>query len=324
MLTIFCLCSAYFLTAGLDVKHHKMKKNDDRAIESTALRKRPVSSENSIEKTDTITIEGVVVSVNDTIVYGIDRVDLSIDVGRKTVELSDDKYLHETLYSLNKKLKVTYTVVKTRKEVDMMVNGVTVYYDRVSVRDTSNANKVTGVLTILDYGGALPGRYSITSADGSETMILHYVDDTYQTAHDGKDVVVYYATEVVNMVADLSFLEPDEINRESKGDTILVKHQPFRAKSKYQTKLSIVKVKNDSRCPTGVQCKWAGNAEVLFKVKYPNNQASTFTLNTNERMKSGVEVNGYYYELIKLKPYPKQGKYILQTSYKAQILIEKR
>ena len=123
-----------------------------------------------------------------------------------------------------------------------------------------------------------------------------------------------------------STAQPIEINEKQiqNGDALMVKHHPRFAKSKFQTKLTILKVKNDSRCPTEVQCKWAGNAEILIEVKHPNTKASTFTLNTNDRMESEVEIDGYYYKLIKLTPYPKLESVILQSSYKAEILVEKR
>jgi hypothetical protein len=107
-------------------------------------------------------------------------------------------------------------------------------------------------------------------------------------------------------------------------DTLIVKHKPVYTKSKFETSLSIVEVKNDSRCPIDLQCKWGGNAEVLLKIKHPNNKDTTFILNTHQKFESEKLVYGYNYKLIELTPYPKAGFGIIQANYKAHIIIEKR
>lgn len=105
----------------------------------------------------------------------------------------------------------------------------------------------------------------------------------------------------------------------------MVRHTPIYITSKFGTKLSILEVRNDSRCPTDAQCKWAGNAEVFLKIKLPNSTDTTFVLNTYQNYESDKEIHGYSYRLIELTPYPKVGGVgILQANYKARIRIEKR
>ena len=112
-------------------------------------------------------------------------------------------------------------------------------------------------------------------------------------------------------------------NQSAITDTLIVKHKLY-TKSKFETKLSIVEVKSDSRCPTDVTCKWGGNAVVSLKIKHPNNKDTTFILNTHQKYESEKEIYGYNYKLIELTPYPQTGVGILQANYKAHILIEKR
>jgi len=123
------------------------------------------------------------------------------------------------------------------------------------------------------------------------------------------------------------FTQPIESSKKTSEltDNIIVKHSPFNTKSTFGPVLTLEKVKSDSRCPTNVTCKWGGNAEVILKVKHTNKKDTTFTLNTNQKFESEIEIYGYIYKLIELTPYPQNhiGS-ILQSSYKAQILIEKR
>ncbi len=47
--------------------------------------------------------------------------------------------------------------------------------------------------------------------------------------------------------------------------------------------LRYLRMVNDSRCKPGVQCIWAGNAELSFQWNKPGGGQDTFSLNTNAR-----------------------------------------
>ena len=50
--------------------------------------------------------------------------------------------------------------------------------------------------------------------------------------------------------------------------------------------LRYLRVGNDSRCPPGVQCIWAGDAEVAFEWSSASAAATTFTLHTGKEPRS--------------------------------------
>jgi hypothetical protein len=91
-------------------------------------------------------------------------------------------------------------------------------------------------------------------------------------------------------------------------------------------RLRFAPVVNDSRCPTGVECVWAGNAEVLIEVGAGGRGAgSTLRLNTNtspERAGEG-KYRRYTVRLVGLSPYPRAGRKIRPGEYTATLLVSK-
>ena len=83
-------------------------------------------------------------------------------------------------------------------------------------------------------------------------------------------------------------------------------------------------VPQDSRCPTNVNCVWAGNAEVTLEWTH-NKCTTTVSLNTHATAASSDEakVSGLRVKLIKLEPYPHTEKKISPGDYIATMLITK-
>ena len=81
-------------------------------------------------------------------------------------------------------------------------------------------------------------------------------------------------------------------------------------------------VLNDSRCPSGSDCIWAGNASVRILFGLPG-KTDTLILNTvnNHSLKNDTIVEGYHIVLTDLLPYPAAGSSISQREYEAGILI---
>ena len=71
--------------------------------------------------------------------------------------------------------------------------------------------------------------------------------------------------------------------------------------------LHFLAVPEDSRCPSGVQCIWAGNARASLKL-----DATQFDLNTTVEPLEAT-VAGYHFQLVRLTPRPEgdtvSGKY---------------
>jgi hypothetical protein len=91
-------------------------------------------------------------------------------------------------------------------------------------------------------------------------------------------------------------------------------------------RLRFVRVVADSRCPTGVDCVWAGNAEVVIEVGARNRRVSkTLRLNTNASPERPAEdkYRSYTVKLVELKPYPRTPRKIRQGDYTATLLVSK-
>lgn len=100
---------------------------------------------------------------------------------------------------------------------------------------------------------------------------------------------------------------------------VKINKQKKFSKSKMTVKVLSVE---DSRCPEGVDCVWAGNAKVKIQVKNSKGKSQTFELNTNLDPKA-VKVDNYEIKLGEVAPYPKANARIDANSYTAVIIITK-
>lgn len=83
-------------------------------------------------------------------------------------------------------------------------------------------------------------------------------------------------------------------------------------------------VPQDSRCPTNVNCIWAGNAEVALGLIHDKCD-TIITLNTHRATGAGDEskVGNFRIKLIKLDPYPHTERKISPGDYTATLLVTK-
>ena len=85
-------------------------------------------------------------------------------------------------------------------------------------------------------------------------------------------------------------------------------------------KISGITVVEDSRCPTGVTCIWAGNGKVSVHLSKGKSDAVAVELNTNAGPKSST-YQGYEIRLVSLDPYPKNGVTIAKDDYVATLMV---
>lgn len=83
-------------------------------------------------------------------------------------------------------------------------------------------------------------------------------------------------------------------------------------------------VGEDSRCPTGVQCMWAGDAAATFTLETPPAAAVQRTLHTNGRFERQTDCDGLVVRLEEIKPYPKEGVTIVPGDYRATLVVTRR
>lgn len=78
-------------------------------------------------------------------------------------------------------------------------------------------------------------------------------------------------------------------------------------------------VLTDSRCPRGVECFWAGEARVQFRLEKQNREPVLFTLGP------GLEttLEGYNIKMIDLLPYPVFGEERHMEDYRAELIVKR-
>jgi len=100
---------------------------------------------------------------------------------------------------------------------------------------------------------------------------------------------------------------------------LTVKHTKQGYAKKSKLKIKFLEVVEDSRCPDGAQCIWAGNAKI--KVLIDNGTTKQeFVMNTNEGPR-GDSFSGWAIYLEELSPTPKTGPTIDPQLYKAKFKI---
>ena len=83
-------------------------------------------------------------------------------------------------------------------------------------------------------------------------------------------------------------------------------------------------VGNDSRCPTGETCVWAGDAAAAFTFEKAPAAAVHRTLHTSGRYERQSEYDGFVIGLDDLRPYPKTGASIARGDYRATLVVTRR
>jgi hypothetical protein len=83
-------------------------------------------------------------------------------------------------------------------------------------------------------------------------------------------------------------------------------------------------VSEDSRCPRGVQCVWAGDAAATFTLVKAPAAAEQRTLHTSGRFEQQTEYDTFVVRLEDIKPYPKEGVEIAPRDYLATLVVIRR
>jgi hypothetical protein len=84
-------------------------------------------------------------------------------------------------------------------------------------------------------------------------------------------------------------------------------------------------VENDSRCPAGLTCVWAGDAEVLLEVSMRGGGRKRLKLHTTRSRQDAEEgkYRRYRIKLMELGPYPRSDQKITAGEYTATLLVSK-
>lgn len=86
--------------------------------------------------------------------------------------------------------------------------------------------------------------------------------------------------------------------------------------------VKFIEMIEDSRCPTGVNCIWAGVARIKIRVT-KNRKTADFELNTNQQDKPAL-FEGYSITLKGLTPSPSTTAKYSQSAYTAALFVAKQ
>jgi hypothetical protein len=91
-------------------------------------------------------------------------------------------------------------------------------------------------------------------------------------------------------------------------------------------RLRFAEVREDSRCPTQVDCFWTGQARIANAIQPEGSGLTTIEFNTNPAPGQTVkvaEVGPYSVELLSLDPYPQTPDAITFEDYRATLMVRR-
>jgi hypothetical protein len=87
--------------------------------------------------------------------------------------------------------------------------------------------------------------------------------------------------------------------------------------------IKFINVISDSRCPTGVECVWAGEAELQFIAAKVNDSIKFNLFSSGRNFGQDTILFNLHIRLLEVTPYPQVSKSIALEDYKAKIIVEK-
>jgi len=124
-----------------------------------------------------------------------------------------------------------------------------------------------------------------------------------------------------NDYKNIYILNSEQYNNLILNDTVSLSFHDCLYYSENQFYVCLDSIIADSRCPKGVYCIWAGNAEVRFELHRCNEKPLLFSLNTNSQFNTIETIDGFSFRLVSLSPYPTAGHPINQEDYKAELVV---
>ncbi len=87
--------------------------------------------------------------------------------------------------------------------------------------------------------------------------------------------------------------------------------------------IRFIGVPEDSRCPVGVDCVWAGNAKIVLGVSLKGSTEETaITLNSTVDPQEALYA-GYRIRFVSLKPTPLSGRAINPAEYRVTLIVSR-
>ena len=90
-----------------------------------------------------------------------------------------------------------------------------------------------------------------------------------------------------------------------------------------EVSIKFINIISDSRCPTGAECVWAGEAELQFIVNKANDSIKFNLISSGQHFGQNTILFDLQIKLLEVIPYPDVSKSIAIEDYKAKIIVDK-
>lgn len=107
----------------------------------------------------------------------------------------------------------------------------------------------------------------------------------------------------------------------SKHESVTLKVGQQKKAGHGEITIKFLSVLEDSRCPVGANCIWAGNAKV--EVLISDHRGSKKAVMNTGTGPHGDQYAGWAINLVSLTPQPRQGKTTRASSYRATFTVER-
>ena len=115
---------------------------------------------------------------------------------------------------------------------------------------------------------------------------------------------------------------PEDPDKVALNEAFKVKNGQEVVVNGEKLRIKFSSVNSDSRCPTGVQCAWAGNGAIVIEVVKKNKKQVVAMLNTLVEPKE-IVYKAYKIKLVGLAPYPVYNQPIDPKDYEATLIVTK-
>ncbi|MDR2684826.1 MAG: META domain-containing protein [Prevotellaceae bacterium] len=164
----------------------------------------------------------------------------------------------------------------------------------------------------------------------NDSIVIKFAEDNRETKHKltflGEDELSIGSFTVIPENQDVFYVRR-QITTTTQNDTVLLRHNTLYYDTENDFILEKLFVENDSRCPIGVNCIWAGDADVRIKMIVSGNFAHNLLLKTTTNpaviIPAELFAPSYEVKIANLLPYPVFSETILQKDYAAKILVRK-
>lgn len=128
---------------------------------------------------------------------------------------------------------------------------------------------------------------------------------------------------IVALLFSIGSFAQDSSNTSVKAPKIITKLPIHKTAFVNDVEFTFLKLVSDSRCPKGVNCIWAGEVELLVKVKHGDREAEEKLITIGfKRQPTGDETSiifkndAFTIKALTVSPYPEHGVAIEPSAYK--------